>query len=117
MEDSTDNTLNFLDVTIIIKNNFIEFDLYHKPTLSGKYLNYELHPFCHKKDTTIGLVDRIILLSHPKFHKNLSLVINILLENTGNIIFQVTDNVHEKDSKIYLNILSIVSLSRKCSEA
>lgn len=33
LEEDIDNRLNFLDVTIIIKDNFIEFDWYHKPTL------------------------------------------------------------------------------------
>lgn len=41
MEEGVDNRLNFLDVTMILKNNFIKFDWYHKPTFSGRYLNFE----------------------------------------------------------------------------
>jgi len=76
-------TINFLDTTIIIKNNRIIFDWYHKPTFSGRYLNYwSQHPLSQKKGTIIGLVDRIFLLSHPEFHqKNFSFIIRILLEN------------------------------------
>ena len=83
LEEGVDDKLNFLDVTIIIENNFIKFDWYHKHTFSGRFLNFESHhPLCHKRGTAIGLFDRAILLSHPDFHKkNLSLVINWLLDN------------------------------------
>jgi len=33
------NRINFLD-TIILDGNKIKFDWYHKPTYSGRYLNY-----------------------------------------------------------------------------
>jgi len=45
-------------------------------------LNLVLHPFCHKKGIIYNFIDRSVLLSHPKFlEKNISLVINILLNN------------------------------------
>src|SRR5436190_8434974 len=83
IEEGVDNKLNFLDVTIIIKDNFICFDWFHKQTFSGRFLNFESHhPLCHKKGTAIGLFDRASLLSHPDFHeKNLEFAINCLLEN------------------------------------
>jgi len=41
--------LNFLDITIINNNNIIEFN-YHKPTFSGRYLNFlSLHSPTKKK--------------------------------------------------------------------
>jgi len=75
--------INFLDVTIMIRNNRILFDWFHKPTFSGRYLNYlSQHPLSQKKGTIFGLVDRMFLLSHPEFHqKNLTFIIEILLEN------------------------------------
>ena len=33
-------TINFLDTTIIIENNVIKFDIYHKSSFSARYLNY-----------------------------------------------------------------------------
>jgi len=49
--------LNFLDVTMIIKNNFIEFDWYHKPTFSGKYLNFlSEHSLSPKRGTIINML-------------------------------------------------------------
>ncbi|KYN34033.1 hypothetical protein ALC56_11646 [Trachymyrmex septentrionalis] len=40
-----DDRLNFLDVTVIRNNELIEFNWYHKPTFSGRYLNFwSQHP-------------------------------------------------------------------------
>ena len=101
LEEGADNRLNFLDVTIIIRDKRIEFDWYHKPTFSGRYLNFESHhPLCHKIGTAIGLIDRAFLLSHPRFHQdNLSRVINILLENSYplDLIFQT---LHKRIKKL-----------------
>src|SRR5436190_11957656 len=84
IEASVNNTLNFLDVTMIISNNYIIFDWYHKPTFSGRYLNYfSQHPLCQKRGTVISLIDKVFTLSHPIFHtKNFNLVINILNETS-----------------------------------
>jgi len=78
-----------VDITLILNNNFLIFDWYHKPTFSGRFLHYESrHPLCHKRGTAIGLIDRAFRLSHPRFHeKNLRLVVNILLENGYPLIF------------------------------
>lgn len=77
------NTLNFLDITIIKNNNILIHDWYHKPTFSGRYLNYfSNHPINQKKCTVMSLVDGAFFLSHPTFHtKNFDMVIKILLDN------------------------------------
>jgi len=77
------NKLNFLDVTIIKNNNRIMYNWYHKPTFSGRYLNFlSQHPFSQKRGTVMGLVDRVFFLAHPEFHlDNLKFVITLLLEN------------------------------------
>jgi len=36
MEEGVDGRLNFLNVTIISNNGFIQFDWFHKPTFSGR---------------------------------------------------------------------------------
>src|SRR5436190_24258486 len=41
MEEGVDNQLDFLDVSIIINENIIEFDWFNKPTYSGRYLNFD----------------------------------------------------------------------------
>ncbi|KYN01716.1 hypothetical protein ALC62_07490 [Cyphomyrmex costatus] len=77
------NSLNFLDISIIIKDNNLFFDWYQKPTFSGRFLNfYSNHPLSQKKSIIIGLVDRALILSHPIFHSNnLIFIIRILIEN------------------------------------
>ena len=89
IEEGADNRLNFLDVTIIVNNNRIEFDWFHKLTFSGRYLNYESrHPLSHKKGVIVGLVDRVFHLSHPKYHdKNLRNAIHILINNNYPLTF------------------------------
>jgi len=100
--------INFLDTTIIVERNRLKIDWYHKPTFSGRFLNYwSQHSLSQKRGTIIGLTDRAFLLSHPDFHKkNLELVISILLDNDYplNFIFKVmTDRikslVYKKTSK------------------
>jgi len=77
------NSLNFLDVMIKIVDNIIEFDWFHKPTFSGRYLNFHsLHLLTQKRGIIIKMTNQAFLLSHPRYHKkNLELVINTLLNN------------------------------------
>lgn len=77
IEHSNNNSINFLDTTIIINNNYnIEFNWYSKPTFSGRFLLFfSHHPLSHKKGVIIGLTDRIFKLPHPRFHNdNLSFI-------------------------------------------
>ena len=75
--------INFLDVTISIIGKGFGVDWYRKPTFSGRFLNfYSNHPIAQKRGTIFSLVDRTILLSDVRFHtQNLTLIINILLDN------------------------------------
>jgi hypothetical protein len=75
--------INFLDVTVIKKNNLLELDWYHKPTFSGRYLNFlSAHPLSQKRGTIMGMVDRAFLLAHPRYHeKNIKLIVETLLKN------------------------------------
>jgi len=77
------NTLNFLDLSLIKKDGYLIFDWFQKPTFSGRFLNYNSqHPYTHKKGTIISLIDRVIMLSHPEFHrKNFEFIIKILIDN------------------------------------
>lgn len=96
LQKQTDTTITFLDLTLINSDGFIITDTYHKPTFSGRYLNfYSNHSISQKIDTIIGMVDRAILFSHPSFHtKNLYTIINILISNCYplTLIFKVIRN-------------------------
>ncbi|KYN28104.1 Importin subunit alpha-1 [Trachymyrmex cornetzi] len=54
----------------MIENGRLIFDNYKKSTNSGRFFNfYSNHPLIHKKDVVIGQLDRILFLSHPRFHE------------------------------------------------
>ena len=75
--------INFLDVKLLCEGGSIIFDLYKKPTNSGRFLSFfSNHSITHKKGVVIGLVDKGLFLSHPKFHPaNMESLINSLLRN------------------------------------
>jgi len=75
--------LNFLDVSLINNKGKLEFDWYKKPTFSGRTLNFlSHHPTSQTRGMIINMIDRIFLLSHPKFHeKNLNFIIETFINN------------------------------------
>ncbi|KYN04663.1 hypothetical protein ALC62_04467 [Cyphomyrmex costatus] len=89
MEIGSDNRLNFLDTTIIIDNCRIIFDNFHKKTFSGRFLNFHSnHLIYHKKGIIISFIDKILLLSHPRFQQNnLIEAIQIFLNNSCPLSF------------------------------
>jgi len=50
-------TLLILDVTIIKKSNFLEFEWYHKPIFSGRYYNF-LYLLFQKRRTLMDMIGR-----------------------------------------------------------
>jgi len=70
-------------VTVYNVNNVLEFDTYRKLTFSGRTLNfYSKHPLSQKKGVIMSMVDRMFLLSHPKYHQNnISDIIEIFMSN------------------------------------
>jgi len=83
LEISNNDRISFLDVMIIIDGHRLVFDCYRKPTFSGRFVNFHSqHPLPQKRGIVYGLVDRALLLSHPKFQeKNLKSAIEVLLDN------------------------------------
>jgi len=84
IEEEENRCINFLDVSLLVSDDRIIIDWFHKETFSGRYLSYlSNHPLCHKVGTIYSLVDRAIFLSHPTFHqKNLEFVVDTLLKNS-----------------------------------
>ena len=67
---SDENGINFLDVKLMKQERKKIFDIYKKPTNSGRYLNFfSNYPLIHKRGVIIGQLDRIIFLSHLKFQE------------------------------------------------
>jgi len=63
-------SLNFLELTMINRDGKLIFDWFHKPTYSGRLLNFHSkHPMSQKRGIIINSVDKILLLSNPEFHQ------------------------------------------------
>jgi len=110
------NSLNFLDVTLIKNNNKIEFDWFHKPTFSGRYLSFlSLHPITQKKGSLISMIDRTLLLSHPRYH-TIRILISLLtpsylIDYPLNFIFN-TINLSENwlINELYIQIMKTTTM-------
>jgi len=101
MEIERDKKIFFLDLTFINDDGKLIFDLFRKPTFSGRYLNYySHHPLNHKKRVIFGLTDKIIHLSYPRFQqKNFIEYISLLLKNGYPLDF-IFSNIQNRIKKI-----------------
>lgn len=119
LELENQSSLPFLDTKIIrTDNGELITDWYHKPTWSGRYLNFHSHlPLSYKINTISLLTRKVIELSDVKFHqKNYELVRSTLIQNGYPLhLIQRTMNetiirlnssgpVNEKQSSKYLSI-------------
>jgi len=60
LEVGESNRMHFLNVTAIIADKKIIFDLYKKPTFSDRYINfYSPHLLSQKKAIVYNLIDKI----------------------------------------------------------
>ena len=82
-EIEIDNSINFLDLTIVKRGNNIITNWSQKPTCSGRLLNFNSHHTKqHKRNNISNLVDRAFLLSDKSFHsKNVMVVKEMLIKN------------------------------------
>jgi len=103
VEYESEGSLSSMDLLLHVDNGKITLDWYHKETFSGRLLSfYSNHSICQKIGTIFNLIDRAVLLSHPRYHqKNIELWINLLLNNGYplNIIFE---RIKKKGLKRYL---------------
>ena len=81
-----------------------------KPIFSGKFLNFNSnHSIAQKKGTIFSLVDRTFLLSDFMFHtKNLTFIINVLLDNDYPLPF-IFDTVNQRIK----NLIKIRHITQK----
>jgi len=93
-----------MDLRLEVVNNEMVIDWYHKETFSGRLLSfYSNHPQCHKIGTIYNLIDRAILLSHPKHHmKNIESCIGYLLNN-GYPLKLIFDQINKRLKTIFIN--------------
>jgi len=93
-----------MDLLVCVVGDKIVLDWFHKETFSGRFLSfYSNHPMCHKIGIIFNLVDRAVLLSHPKHHqKNIEMCIDLLLDN-GYPLDLIFDKIDTRIKKIFLN--------------
>lgn len=103
-ERAEEGQLSFLDVKVITEGENIITKWYHKPTFSGRYLNFvSQHPVAHKRGVIIGMVDRALKLSHPRFHQeDFNNIIKILIDNNYPLPF-IFHNIRERLKYYFLN--------------
>ena len=82
IERENNNSISFLDAKLIKTNN--NNNWYRKNIASGRYINYlSHHPQSQKIAIIYNLVDKVIKLSHLKFHQeNLRTVKHFLRYNS-----------------------------------
>lgn len=90
-----------MDLRLNLLNNVVTCDWYHKPTYSGRYLNFmSLNPMCHKIGTIYTIVDRAILLADlPHYQKNLEFCV-ILIANNYPVQF-IFDTINKRLRKLF----------------
>lgn len=126
----TENTINFLDVSVSYDNKGSIFtNWYSKPLASHRYTSYYSNaPLSYKKNVIKNLTDRAVKLSHPKFRKeNLNKIRKILLENNYPLtfinkhikkrvhaIFNSSQQINQQD--IYMTLPYVHGLSEKINK-
>ena len=88
-ELEANNSINFLDLTLIKNNGRIITNWFQKKTSSGRILSFHSnHCIQQKRNIVSNLIDRAMLLSHVSFYKqNIDIVKNILMNNNYPIEF------------------------------
>ena len=106
MKSKNDSCLSFLDTLVIRKNNKLITNWYHKPSWSGRYINFfSAHPMQHKVGLIKGLIDRPILLSDPEFRPNNLLLIKNTLKRNGYPCEMISTIIRERVREIYHPLL------------
>ena len=105
-EIEKDSCLSFLDTIVYRSNNKLITNWYHKPSWSGRYINFfSEHPMQHKVGLIKGLIDRAILLSDPEFRPaNLTLIKDTLKRN-GYPMEMVSTIIRDRIFEIYHPLL------------
>ena len=102
IEEESGGKICFLDIMIIRDKNSIKTNWYHKPTWSGRFLNFHSHhPYKYKINVINNLVDRGITLAHKDFHnENIKNIKSNLITNS------YPPNLIDSIIRKWLNLLS-----------
>lgn len=107
--ENSNSSINFLDLTLTRHpSGIIITNWFRKKIKSTRYINFNSYTALKYKTSIItSLVDRAIILSHPKFHTpNLKYITKILLDNDYPINFinkQIKKRLNLKKNKTNFN--------------
>jgi len=112
VEKENNRCLSFLDLLLIVKDNTIIIDWFHKKSFSGRFLSFfSQHPICHKIGTIYGLIDHAILLSHPSFHhKSIKLCIQLLIDNDYPLKL-IFNTINRRLKKLFVSSFSNIPIT------
>lgn len=99
-----DNSIDFLDTTVINEGETLKTKWFHKPIASNRLLNYySKHPRNMILNTAKSFIKRVFTLSHASFHRdNNDTIKRILLKNNfppktvEKLIHQARQTMYEK---------------------
>jgi hypothetical protein len=100
VEEETNRKINFLDLTIIRKNNKHAFNIYRKPTYTDTTIhNSSQHPTTHKLAAYHSMVHRLLSIPMNKKHYNKELTtIKQIAKNNG-YTHEIIDTIVKKHIK------------------
>ncbi|XP_044757744.1 uncharacterized protein LOC123315905 [Coccinella septempunctata] len=128
IEKEKNNSINFLDITIIRNNNKLETKLYRKPTNTDWILDYNsAHSERQKRAIITNYIDRAIKVASPRYRPTiLEETITLLTKNNYPInkikrilkhrthkLYNTLDTTTKKEPTTYIPIPNIPQLSEK----
>ena len=112
IEIEQDHSINFLDLTISIKNNKHDFKIFHKPSYTDITIhNTSNHPFSHKISAYNSFVHRLI--NTPMSEENYNLELNLIKQIAVNNGYdaQIIDKIVKK--KQYKKAINLIYPTQK----
>jgi predicted GIY-YIG superfamily endonuclease len=127
VEIERESQIAFLDTLLVRESNGkISMNWYHKPTWSGRYLNFDSWlPMSYKVNTIALLTNKILDLSDTKYHKdNFRLLVTTLCENgyprrlIKDVMYRTRNKTMKKDNtqkdeKKYVSVPYVRNLFEK----
>ena len=105
-EIEEDSCLNFLGTLVIRANNKLIINWCHKPSSSGRYINFfSAHPMQHKVGLIKGLIDRAVLLADPECRPANLLLVKDTLKRNGYPGEMISAIIRERIFEIYHTLL------------
>lgn len=116
VEIENNNSLAFLDTTILKTGNRLLFNWYAKPTSSGRMINFHsTHPIKQKINTANNLINKALDISDTQFHEENIQKIRKILRMNSFPNYLINELINNKTRKITHNRDKSTSAPEPCS--